>query len=181
MALGLRFAGSANSDAFDSLYEFARNFMKIMSFAGTAAVVSVSSVSALKYILHFVEGAYKVVAFIEILLSACSFRWHFLILTLRSLSLSTYVLVPPADGILQLADWSVDDPVVHVHGDVRHRESEGPAALSLLPQANWWGDELWLSHGSSHGTGPAVSGRRQVRQHKMYSFMNKVANSSKRT
>ncbi|CAN9499595.1 unnamed protein product [Ophioblennius macclurei] len=38
MALGLRFAGSANSDAFDCLYEFARNFMKIMSFAGTSAV-----------------------------------------------------------------------------------------------------------------------------------------------
>ncbi|XP_035848150.1 anaphase-promoting complex subunit 1 isoform X1 [Sander lucioperca] len=38
MALGLRFAGSANSDAFDCLYEFARSFMKIMSFAGTAAV-----------------------------------------------------------------------------------------------------------------------------------------------
>uniref|UniRef100_A0A3Q3R8Z7 Uncharacterized protein n=1 Tax=Monopterus albus TaxID=43700 RepID=A0A3Q3R8Z7_MONAL len=37
MALGLRFAGSANSDAFDCLYEFARTFMKIMSFAGTAA------------------------------------------------------------------------------------------------------------------------------------------------
>uniref|UniRef100_A0A665T3E7 Anaphase-promoting complex subunit 1 n=1 Tax=Echeneis naucrates TaxID=173247 RepID=A0A665T3E7_ECHNA len=33
MALGLRFAGSANSDAFDCLYEFARTFMKIMSFA----------------------------------------------------------------------------------------------------------------------------------------------------
>lgn len=41
LALGLRFAGSANSDAFDCLYEFARTFMKIMSFAGTAAVVSV--------------------------------------------------------------------------------------------------------------------------------------------
>lgn len=41
MALGLRFAGSANSDAFQCLYEFARTFMKIMSFAGTAAVVSV--------------------------------------------------------------------------------------------------------------------------------------------
>ncbi|XP_068597126.1 anaphase-promoting complex subunit 1 [Brachionichthys hirsutus] len=40
MALGLRFAGSANSDAFDCLYEFAKSFMKIMSFAGTAAVVS---------------------------------------------------------------------------------------------------------------------------------------------
>uniref|UniRef100_A0A3B4V8D4 Anaphase promoting complex subunit 1 n=1 Tax=Seriola dumerili TaxID=41447 RepID=A0A3B4V8D4_SERDU len=38
MALGLRFAGSANSDAFDCLYEFARTFMKIMSFTGTAAV-----------------------------------------------------------------------------------------------------------------------------------------------
>ncbi|KAM3605750.1 uncharacterized protein V6R79_003985 [Siganus canaliculatus] len=38
MALGLRFAGSANSDAFDCLYEFARTFMTIMSFAGTAAV-----------------------------------------------------------------------------------------------------------------------------------------------
>ncbi|XP_041803521.1 anaphase-promoting complex subunit 1 isoform X1 [Chelmon rostratus] len=38
MALGLRFAGSANSDAFHCLYEFARTFMKIMSFAGTAAV-----------------------------------------------------------------------------------------------------------------------------------------------
>ncbi|XP_037322013.2 anaphase-promoting complex subunit 1 isoform X3 [Pungitius pungitius] len=37
MALGLRFAGSANSDAFDCLYELARTFMKIMSFAGTAA------------------------------------------------------------------------------------------------------------------------------------------------
>uniref|UniRef100_M4ARY5 Anaphase promoting complex subunit 1 n=1 Tax=Xiphophorus maculatus TaxID=8083 RepID=M4ARY5_XIPMA len=36
MALGLRFAGSANSDAFDCLYEFAKIFMKMMSFAGTA-------------------------------------------------------------------------------------------------------------------------------------------------
>uniref|UniRef100_A0A3Q3B1W3 Anaphase promoting complex subunit 1 n=1 Tax=Kryptolebias marmoratus TaxID=37003 RepID=A0A3Q3B1W3_KRYMA len=35
MAMGLRFAGSANSDAFDCLYEFARTFMKMMSFAGT--------------------------------------------------------------------------------------------------------------------------------------------------
>uniref|UniRef100_A0AAQ4Q8D6 Anaphase promoting complex subunit 1 n=1 Tax=Gasterosteus aculeatus aculeatus TaxID=481459 RepID=A0AAQ4Q8D6_GASAC len=31
MALGLRFAGSANSDAFDCLYELARTFMKIIS------------------------------------------------------------------------------------------------------------------------------------------------------
>ncbi|XP_041646120.1 anaphase-promoting complex subunit 1 [Cheilinus undulatus] len=38
MALGLRFAGSANSDAFDCLYEFARTFMQILSFSGTAAV-----------------------------------------------------------------------------------------------------------------------------------------------
>uniref|UniRef100_A0A673CEI6 Anaphase-promoting complex subunit 1 n=1 Tax=Sphaeramia orbicularis TaxID=375764 RepID=A0A673CEI6_9TELE len=38
MALGLRFAGSANSDAFDCLYEFARTFMKIMSFSGTTTV-----------------------------------------------------------------------------------------------------------------------------------------------
>uniref|UniRef100_A0A3B3ZG24 Uncharacterized protein n=1 Tax=Periophthalmus magnuspinnatus TaxID=409849 RepID=A0A3B3ZG24_9GOBI len=39
MALGLRFAGSANSDAFDCLYEFARTFMKhIMTFSGTNAV-----------------------------------------------------------------------------------------------------------------------------------------------
>lgn len=39
LALGLRFAGSANSDAFDCLYEFARTFMKyIMSFSGTNAV-----------------------------------------------------------------------------------------------------------------------------------------------
>lgn len=42
MALGLRFAGSANSDAFDCLYEFAKTFMKMMSFAGTAAVGAVS-------------------------------------------------------------------------------------------------------------------------------------------
>lgn len=41
LALGLRFAGSANSDAFDCLYEFAKTFMKIMSFAGTSDVVSV--------------------------------------------------------------------------------------------------------------------------------------------
>uniref|UniRef100_A0A8C5E6Z6 Anaphase-promoting complex subunit 1 n=1 Tax=Gouania willdenowi TaxID=441366 RepID=A0A8C5E6Z6_GOUWI len=32
MALGLRFAGSANSDAFECLYVFARNFEKTMSF-----------------------------------------------------------------------------------------------------------------------------------------------------
>lgn len=39
LALGLRFAGSANSQAFNCLYEFARTFMKMMmSFAGTAAV-----------------------------------------------------------------------------------------------------------------------------------------------
>ncbi|KAM9365814.1 anaphase-promoting complex subunit 1 isoform 2-T3 [Pholidichthys leucotaenia] len=38
MALGLRFAGSANSDAFDCLYEFAKTFMKFMTLAGTASV-----------------------------------------------------------------------------------------------------------------------------------------------
>uniref|UniRef100_A0A8C7YWB1 Anaphase-promoting complex subunit 1 n=1 Tax=Oryzias sinensis TaxID=183150 RepID=A0A8C7YWB1_9TELE len=37
MALGLRFAGSANSDAFDCLHEFAKTFMKIMAFAGTTS------------------------------------------------------------------------------------------------------------------------------------------------
>uniref|UniRef100_A0A669DML5 Anaphase-promoting complex subunit 1 n=1 Tax=Oreochromis niloticus TaxID=8128 RepID=A0A669DML5_ORENI len=36
LALGLRFAGSANSDAFDCLYSLARTHMTIMSFAGTA-------------------------------------------------------------------------------------------------------------------------------------------------
>lgn len=51
MALGLRFAGSANSDAFDCLYEFARSFMKIMSFAGTAAVVSVFFMCVFKFVL----------------------------------------------------------------------------------------------------------------------------------
>ncbi|CAJ1067046.1 anaphase-promoting complex subunit 1 isoform X1 [Xyrichtys novacula] len=38
MALGLRFAGSANSDAFDCLYECARTFMQILSFSGTTSV-----------------------------------------------------------------------------------------------------------------------------------------------
>jgi len=42
MALGLRFAGSANSDAFDCLYELAMTFMKIISFTGTGPVVAVS-------------------------------------------------------------------------------------------------------------------------------------------
>lgn len=41
LALGLRFAGSANSDAFECLYDFAKTFMKIMSFAGTSDAVSV--------------------------------------------------------------------------------------------------------------------------------------------
>lgn len=40
LALGLRFAGSANFDAFECLYEFARTFMKNMFFASTPAVVS---------------------------------------------------------------------------------------------------------------------------------------------
>ncbi|XP_054654988.1 anaphase-promoting complex subunit 1 isoform X1 [Dunckerocampus dactyliophorus] len=38
MALGLRFAGSANSDAFECLHEFAKSFMKAMSLSGAAAV-----------------------------------------------------------------------------------------------------------------------------------------------
>ncbi|XP_076016530.1 anaphase-promoting complex subunit 1 isoform X2 [Genypterus blacodes] len=38
MAVGFRFAGSANSDAFDCLYKFARSFMKIMVLSATAAV-----------------------------------------------------------------------------------------------------------------------------------------------
>lgn len=58
MALGLRFAGSANSDAFDCLYEFARTFMKIMSFAGTAAVVSVC-ISLYVYVYIFTMNCYK--------------------------------------------------------------------------------------------------------------------------
>ncbi|KAM8852237.1 anaphase-promoting complex subunit 1 isoform 1-T1 [Synchiropus picturatus] len=37
LALGLRFAGSANSEAFNCLYEFAKT-LKIMTFSGTAAV-----------------------------------------------------------------------------------------------------------------------------------------------
>ncbi|KAM4592171.1 anaphase-promoting complex subunit 1 isoform 1-T1 [Odontesthes bonariensis] len=40
MALGLRFAGSANSDAFDCLYELAMTFMKIISCTGTGPVVA---------------------------------------------------------------------------------------------------------------------------------------------
>ncbi|XP_077585962.1 anaphase-promoting complex subunit 1 isoform X1 [Stigmatopora nigra] len=39
MALGLRFAGSANSDAFDCLNEFAKRFMQSMFSYGTAAVL----------------------------------------------------------------------------------------------------------------------------------------------
>ena len=69
----------------------------------------------------------------------------------------------PANWLLQPADWSVHDPAGYVHGDVWHWESEGPAALSLLPQANWRRDELWLPHGSSYGSGPALPGRGQVR------------------
>ncbi|KAM6997725.1 anaphase-promoting complex subunit 1 [Tautogolabrus adspersus] len=38
LALGLRFAGSANSDAFDCLYKFAGTFMQLLSLSGTAAV-----------------------------------------------------------------------------------------------------------------------------------------------
>lgn len=54
LALGLRFAGSANSDAFDCLYEFARTFMKIMTFAGTTAVVSVSMRIYFMYVFELI-------------------------------------------------------------------------------------------------------------------------------
>lgn len=83
MALGLRFAGSANSDAFECLYEFARTFMKIMSFAGTAAVVSVSIFIHL--LCCFTNLQFKMVPY------TCPFL---------SLSLSKYALVPTADGLL---------------------------------------------------------------------------------
>ena len=92
-------------------------------------------------------------------------RLWFLIFPLCSvfLCLSTCVLVPLADRLLQSADLSFNDPAGYVHGDVRYREPEGPAALSLLPQANRRRNELRLPHGSSHGSGPAVLGRGQVR------------------
>lgn len=53
------------------------------------------------------------------------------------LCLSTCILVKLADRLLQPADRPVNDFVGDVHGDVRHREPEGLAALSLLPQENW--------------------------------------------
>ncbi|CAG6016544.1 unnamed protein product [Menidia menidia] len=40
LALGLRFAGSANSDAFDCLYDSAMTFMTIMSLTGAGAVAA---------------------------------------------------------------------------------------------------------------------------------------------
>ncbi|XP_017320052.1 anaphase-promoting complex subunit 1 isoform X1 [Ictalurus punctatus] len=40
MAVGFRFAGSANSDAFDCLYKFARNFMKSLTSTTSTATVS---------------------------------------------------------------------------------------------------------------------------------------------
>lgn len=76
-------------------------------------------------------------------------------------------MVPSADELLQLADLSVHDPAGNVHGDVRHREPEGSAALSLLSQANWGRDELWFPYGSPHGFRPALLRGRKVRcQHK---------------
>lgn len=81
--------------------------------------------------------------------------------------LSALLMVPSADELLQLADLSVHDPAGNVHGDVRHREPEGSAALSLLSQANWGRDELWFPHGSPHGFRPALLRGRKVRcQHK---------------
>lgn len=88
------------------------------------------------------------------------------------LCLSICVLVPLADGLLQPADRSVNDSAGYVHGDVWHREPESPAALSLLPQANGRRNELRLPHGSSHGTGTALSGRRQVRCQHTYMLAN---------
>lgn len=80
------------------------------------------------------------------------------------LALHFFFCLSTADGLLQPADRSVNDSAGYVHGDVRHREPEGPAALSLLPQENRGRDELRLPHGSSHGTGPALPGRGQVRR-----------------
>lgn len=71
-------------------------------------------------------------------------------------------MVPSADELLQLADLSVHDPAGNVHGDVRHWEPEGSAALSLLPQANRGRDELWFPYGSPHGFRPALLRGREV-------------------
>lgn len=74
LALGLRFAGSANSDAFDCLYEFARTFMKIMTFAGTTAVVSASIRFSFMYV--FKRLAHSVVPLLLMfLLTTSSFGW----------------------------------------------------------------------------------------------------------
>lgn len=124
MALGLRFAGSANSDAFDCLYEFAKTFMKMMSFAGTAAVGAVS------------------ILFFYCIYSLLTFQIQYM--QVKQISLTQYflhfflVLVLPTDGLLQPANRSVNDFVGYVHGHGWHREPEGSAALSLLSQENWW-------------------------------------------
>lgn len=78
-------------------------------------------------------------------------------------SLLKLLLSPAADWFLQPADLPVHDPAGHVHGHVRHRQPQGPAAVSLLPQANRWRDELRLPHGSPYGPGPALPGRWKVR------------------
>lgn len=81
---------------------------------------------------------------------------------------TTCMLVSPADRLLQPPDQFVYDSAGYVHGNVRHWEFESPAALSFPPQANWRRDELWLPHGPSHGTGSALSWRRQVRCKKCF-------------
>ncbi|KAI4812434.1 hypothetical protein KUCAC02_023822 [Chaenocephalus aceratus] len=83
-------------DAFDCLTSLRENFMKIMSFAGTAAVQT---------------GYYNLQTGLS--------------------------LIPAGD----------------VHGDVRHREPEGPAALSLLPQEGTGGEITTAPHGSPHALG----------------------------
>lgn len=73
------------------------------------------------------------------------------------------LLVSITDRLLQPSDWSVNDSAGHVHGNVWHRQPKGFAAMSFFTQENWWWDELWFPHGSSHGFGPPLLGRRQVR------------------
>lgn len=111
LALGLRFAGSANSDAFDCLYEFARTFMKNMFFASTPAVVSTSFDIIALFYLFFV--------------------------CFNSFFFSGWRVVPVPDGLLQPSDWSVHDSAGHVHGNVWHWPPEGFAAVPFFTPENW--------------------------------------------
>lgn len=117
--------------------------------------------------------------FYEIALHVCvTFKWNIVTVMTHSASSSPYTFAkdffirwfPLANRLLQPADWSVNDSVGHVHGDVGHWEFKGSAALPLLPQANWWWDELRLPHGSSHGFGPALLRRGQVRCQYMHAL-----------